>query len=74
MIDTTTTTTLIITNSTEKYIHYGFILLISCIVLSLLFNIFIICIKKHRKQKSDMIRSPLITNIISEISTQTDLT
>jgi len=57
-----------IVNSTEKYIYYVFIILISCILLSILAYIFIICIKQQcQKRKSDVIRSPLTIDITNEI-------
>jgi hypothetical protein len=69
ILSTTINSTIQTVNSTEKYIHYAFIFLISCILLSILLYIFVICIKRHRKRKSNVIRSPSITDIISENST-----
>ncbi len=63
---TTTDSTFQHVNSTEKYIHYAFIILISLILLSILAYIFITCIKQHQKRKFDIIQSPTITDMTSE--------
>ncbi|CAF3934184.1 unnamed protein product [Rotaria sordida] len=62
-------------NSTEKYINYAIILLISSILLSILAWIFVSCIEQCRKRKSDVIRSPSATDISSEnITSHTNTT
>jgi hypothetical protein len=64
IFSTTINSTIQIVNSTEKYIYYAFIILISCILFSILAYIFIICIKQqHQKRKSDLIRSPSTIDI-----------
>lgn len=69
IFSTTINSTIQIINSTEKYIHYAFIILISSILLSILAYIFVICIKQHRKRKSDTIRSLSTTDFTNENST-----
>jgi hypothetical protein len=56
-------------NSTEKYIHYAFIILSSSIVLSILSSIIIYCIKQHRQRKLTMIQSLSKSDTTSENST-----
>jgi hypothetical protein len=58
-----------VSNSTEKYIHYIFIILISLILLSILSSIIICCIQQYRKRKLSIIKSPSITDTTSENST-----
>ncbi|CAF4080404.1 unnamed protein product, partial [Rotaria sp. Silwood2] len=61
--------TIQVSNSTEKYINYSIIILISSIVLSVLASIVISCIQRCRQQKLDVIKSPSTTDITSVNST-----
>jgi hypothetical protein len=63
MTSTTTDSTFQHVNTTEKYIHYAFILLLSLIILSIFAYILISCIKQRR---SNTIHSPTITDMTSE--------
>ncbi len=62
----TTDSTLQYINSTEKYIHYAFFLLLSLIILSTFAYIVISCIKQRQKRKYNTIQSPTITDITNE--------
>ncbi len=67
---TTINSTIPIVHPTEKYIHYGFIILLSLILFSILAYIFILCLQQRRKRISNMIRSPSTTDSTSENSTR----
>ena len=55
-------------HSTDKYIHYTFILLLILIFLSIFAYGLLLCIQQHRKRIFDPLDTPSTTDLTSEIT------